>query len=135
MSFYNAVHSYRSERVRGGVSIYIRNINLQKLFLFKWLSSYVYNREQHAYASGCLYFKVKISCGLPQCSILGLLCLIYISDLAAVSSSFHPILFADDTNMILRHKNYDSLINEDNSGLSVLYECFTANKLSLNVKK
>jgi hypothetical protein len=58
--------------------------------------------------------------------------LIYINDLAAVSYTILPIIFADDTNLILAH-NFDSLINEANSSMDTFSKCFQKNKSSLNV--
>jgi hypothetical protein len=56
---------------------------------------------------------------VPEGLIIGpLLVLIYINDLVAVSSTVFHILFADDTNLILSHNNYDSLINETTSGMA-----------------
>ena len=57
-----------------------------------------------------------------------LLFLIYINDLAAVSSTTLPILFADATNLLLSHNNFDSLIIEANSGMAKFSECFQINK-------
>ena len=103
---------------------------------YNWLTSYVSNREQFVLANGCASSRIQLSYGVPQGSILGpLLFLIYINDLASVSSTALPILFADDTNLILTHKHFDSLIREANYGLTKISEWFQINKLSLNIKK
>ena len=45
------------------------------------------------------------------------------------------ILFADDTNVFLSHKDADCLANILNTELNKLLIWFKANKLSLNLKK
>ena len=57
---------------------------------------------QFVYVNGCNSSRAQLTYGVPQGSILGpLLFLVYINDLATVSSTMLPILFADDTNLIL----------------------------------
>lgn len=102
----------------------------------KWLNDYVYNREQFVSINGCESNRAKLVCGVPQGSVLGpLLFLIYINDLAWISPTVFPILFADDTNIVMSHNDFGSLIREANDGLSCVSEWFQMNKLSLNVKK
>ena len=45
------------------------------------------------------------------------------------------VLFADDTNLLYEHENYETLCMNVNNELSKLNEWFSINKLSLNVKK
>ena len=69
--------------------------------------SYLENRSQFVHYNNCDSEVLKISCGVPQGSVLGLkLFILYIYDICNVSTNFKFILFADDTNMF--YSNRDS---------------------------
>ena len=71
-----------------------------------------------------------------RCSILGpLLFLLYINDLSNVSQKLFSLLFADDSNMFIRGRDVDEMINEMNIELSYIMDWLNANKLSLNLKQ
>ena len=78
----------------------------------------------------------KISCGVPQGSVLGpLLFLIYINDFHNSSAKFSFYLFADDTNLLYADKNLKSLEKAVNNELVRVSDWLNANKLTLNAKK
>ena len=71
-----------------------------------WLTSYLSDRTQSVSLNGVKSDILKISCGVPQGSILGpLLFFIYINDMhcALKESTVHH--FADDTNLLFSHKD------------------------------
>ena len=118
-------------------------ILLKKLHLYgvrgnslKWFDSYLSNRKQYIEYGKISTDLLGIKCGVPQGSILGpLLFIIYVNDLYKVSTLLEPIMFADDTNLFLSHKNIKKLFETANSELEKIYQWFKANKLSLNEDK
>jgi hypothetical protein len=101
-----------------------------------WFCDYLHNRRKYVSYDNHLSEQLSIRCVVPQGSILGpLLFLIYINDITNSSSSFHFIIFADDTNEFLSDKSLESLYARAGKELDCLSEWFKANKLSLNLSK
>ena len=64
----------------------------------------------------------NILCGVPPDSILGpLLFLLYVNDLPN-SSVFDPIMFSDDTNLLLEHTHLRILFSIVSEELNKIYE-------------
>ena len=96
------------------------------------LKCYLPNRQQYVHYDNTDLNFLKITTGVPQCSILGsLLFLIYMNGMHTYSNFFHFILFADDTTLIT--KNYIYNTDTNNAELATLSIWFKVNKLSLNI--
>ena len=103
---------------------------------WRWFKSYLQNREQFVLINDDRSAQKMVTLGVPQGSILGpLLFTLYINDLDYVSDAFHKVLFADDTNLILSHKNILVLQETANKELLKVDTWFKCNKLSLNINK
>ena len=104
------------------------SILLQKLEIygvndneFSWFRSYLSNRYQFVQLDDIKSTKMKISCGVPQGSILGpLLFLIYVNDMHLSVPLLNAIMFADDTNLFTPEKDYKKLFSVMNNQLRLI---------------
>jgi len=109
---------------------------------YKLYNSYLMNRYQRALLyndNGNIITSAwsKVKQGVPQGSVLGpLLFLIYINDLPKfVNGKSLPILFADDTSILVSHSNPVEFCNTINTVFQTLSDWFRNNLLSLNLTK
>ena len=102
-----------------------------------WLKCYLHNRSQFVQFDNITSTNENITTALvPQGSILGpLLFLLYINDIAKISSVLIPILFADDSNFFFSGESVEDITNLVNIEMDKIVLWLKVNKLSLNVKK
>ena len=119
------------------------DIMLQKLHKYRvrgipyeWFRSYLNNRRQFVSFNGTISEEDKITCGVPQGSILGpLLFLIYINDLTTVSENYKALLFADDANLFFTKSDCNDVDYQICNELTKIQEWMNCNALSLNLNK
>ena len=100
------------------------------------LANYLTNRQQCTkYMTSKSDFS-PITCGVPQGSLLGpLLFLLYINDIHMSSNILSYFLYADDTTIVYSDSNLEKLYRVVNDNLDNVFKWFSANKLSVNLKK
>ena len=109
----------------------------------RWFKSYLENRKQqvstssHNLETGISSRWETITSGVRQGSIRGpLLCIIYMNDLPyGLHQGAKPIVYADDTSVLLISKNDGKLKTELISALDYMIGWFTANGLALNMEE
>ena len=106
------------------------------------MRSYLENRYQRTTLNDSKFNKVyskweHIKRGVPQGSVLGLLFyLIYINDSSPIISKIaNPVLFADNTSIIISHTNREEFKNNINMVLIETINWFQSNFLILNCDK
>ena len=109
---------------------------------YKLYKSYLANRYQRTLVYDQIGNAItstwaKVIHGVPQGSILGpLLFLLFINDLPKfMGEKSTPILFADDTSVLISHSNLFDFKNEIKTIFTNLNEWFKNNLLSLNFSK
>ena len=84
----------------------------------------------------CASTLLSVTCGVPQCSILGpKLFIVYINDICNASTILKFILFAVDTNVFYSGVDIQTLCECISRELNKLHVWLSVNKLSLNVDK
>ena len=100
------------------------------------LKNYLTDRTQSCQLNGMLSDQRKITCGIPQGSILGpLLFIIYINDLPNCLKHTTPRMFADDTSLTAVGKTFNEAEEIANKDLKNVKAWLSSNKLSLNIAK
>ena len=100
------------------------------------IRSYLTDRNQKCQLGDLMSTERRVTCGIPQGSILGpLFFLVYINDLPECLNQATPRLFADDTNLTVAGESIQEIELNMNSDLACINEWLLANKLSLNVTK
>ena len=100
----------------------------------KWFKNYL-NRKQFVVAGEVISDIFSMLCGIPQGTVLGpLLFLIFVNDFA-FATTLLSLLFADDCTLQGEGADIPTLISLVNSQLVVAEKWFSANLLTLNVKK
>jgi hypothetical protein len=101
------------------------------------IKSYLSDRYQRVLINDKFSEWGKITRGVPQGSILGpMLFVLYINDLPkVVNGNSKPVLFADDTSIIVSDPNLVNYKNDLISSFRQLNEWFDINFLSLNYNK
>ena len=100
------------------------------------LSSYLSNRLQYTVINGVSSEHLKVTCGVPQGSVLGPLFFnIFVNDIFKSSKRAKIILFADDTNIRYAADNLESLESIVNTDLCQIFKWFSANKLTVSLEK
>ena len=98
-------------------------------------ASHLANRQQYTIINNCSSNLERVIFGVPQGSILGpLLFSIYVNDLCFLFNSI-PQLYADDTAILLQHKNIIDLEKNTNSMLESIFNWMNTNLLTVNPDK
>ena len=101
----------------------------------KWMCSYLTGREQIVDVNGTVSPPSKITCGVPQGSILGpMLFLLYVNDMkSAVGCKL--LLYADDSALIVSDNCVNNIENVLSGELHNISKWLVDNKLSLHLGK
>ena len=93
------------------------------------IKSYLTDRKQKCQLGDVITSESRVTCGIPQGSILGpLLFLLYINDLPDCLRQVSPRLFADDTNLTAAGETIEEVELAMNNDLLRIKEWFLANK-------
>ena len=102
----------------------------------KWFKNYLSDRHQYTKINGEMSGVQKISCGVPQGSILGpTLFTLYVNDVEKVFTNSSVYLYADDTVVLSFHEDPNTLIEKLNADMIYYHHWLLYNRLTVNTKK
>ena len=102
----------------------------------EWFKSYLGDRRQYVFVSGCSSELKNVTMGVPQGGIISpLLFSLYINDMCNSSNKLSFTHFADDTNLSIQGSNLQELEIVLNEELLRVDEWLSCNRLSLNIGK
>jgi hypothetical protein len=103
----------------------------------EWFRSYLSDRNQVVDINNVTSSPLKITCGVPQGSILGpLLFLCYVNDMCtSIDKECKLMLYADDSAILFSHKNPDVISHKLSAALKSCNNWLVDNKLSLHLGK
>ena len=101
-----------------------------------WLRSYLNNRFQYVNINNTESHLRRVTCGVPQGSVLGpKLFILYLNENFTVSNNLKIVTFADDTNLFCSGEDMKELLKTVEREIIKLKKWFDRNKLSLNENK
>ena len=101
-----------------------------------WFNSYLSQRRQQVVINNRKSDFKRVSCGVPQGSILGpLLFLLFINDLPLYTNNFHTDLYADDTTLYDIQESQEIIEQNFQSALNQLHVWCKSNGMLLNSAK
>ena len=101
-----------------------------------WCADYLSNRMQRTLANGVLSPECKISCGVPQGSVIGpLFFILYVNDIQFAVRGSNTQLYADDTVIYVTGADKNVAAHKLQPALNQFSMWCKANKLTLNVAK
>ena len=104
--------------------------------LLLWVTNYLHDRSQKTFANDSLSNPQKITCGVPQGSILGPLFFIaYINDIKDCLNDSEFGLYADDTVLFSRSNDKGLLQFKLQDKLNLFYEWSLKNASTINIQK
>ena len=99
------------------------------------IRTYLLNRRQAVMVNGRLSGYKTLNRGVPQGSIFGpILFVIFLNDLPKVMS-VSPVLYADDTTLLMGNDNLDTLVASKNEELNTMIKWFYENDMTINIDK
>ena len=104
--------------------------------ILDWCGNYLSDRSQRTLANGYLSDRNKVSCGVPQGSVLGpLFFILYVNDMQFAVKGANIQLYADDTVIFASGKDVKQTVEIMQPLLNKFYKWCLRNKLSLNTGK
>ena len=104
--------------------------------LLEWCRSYLTNRHQRTMANGLTSNLLRITCGVPQGSVLGpLFFLVYVNDVQSALDECNVKLYADDTVLYQSGLNSHEASVKLQASLNHFVNWCSTNQLTINIQK